>query len=166
MPIARTPYNGGCDYAIVDLTPQLAERIRRRVTLASEAGQQDNDLYELYFWGGSAEFFDHDVLDGCQNAVAAAGGPDPYLAARDWLADFEGREYAVVPAGVDLNAYEAQRTECDLMIIQVSRSSPRTEFSIIWTASPKHADSHACKATYTVVAAIKAAKERMVQRNS
>ena len=45
-----------------------------------------------------------------------------------------------MPAGVNLNAHEAQRTECDQMIIQVSPSSLRTEFSIIWTASPKYAD--------------------------
>ena len=133
-------YSGDCDYAVVELTPALVERIRSRVAIARQAWQQDSDLWELYFWGGNAEFFDHNILDACQEAVAAAGGPDPDQAALDWLADFEQREYAVVPAGVDLNAHEAQRTECDQMIIQASPSPLRTEFSIIWTATPKHSD--------------------------
>jgi hypothetical protein len=134
-------YNADCDYAIVDLTPALAEQIRRRVALARQAGQQDNDLYELYFWGGTAQFYDHNILEACQDAAAtAASGPDPDQAARDWLADFEQREYAVVPEGVDFNAHEAQRTEVDQMIVRCSPSPHRPEFEIAWTASPKHSD--------------------------
>jgi hypothetical protein len=133
-------YSGKCDYAVVDLTPALAERIRSRVALTREAKQQDRDLYELYFRGSTADFYDHNILDACQEAIAAAGGPDPDETAFDWLNDFEQREYAVVPAGVDLNAHESQRTEADQMIIQISPSAIRTEFSITWTASPKHAD--------------------------
>ena len=106
----------------------------------AKPGRQDSDLWELYFWGSTAEFFDHNILDACQEAIATAGRRRRNKAARDWLADFEGREYAVVPDGVDLNAHEAQRTECDQMIIQVSPSPLRTEFSIIWTATPKYAD--------------------------
>jgi hypothetical protein len=134
-------YNGDCDYAIVDLTPALVEQIRRRTALAHQAGQQDNDLYELSFWGSTAEFYDHDVLQACQDAAAAAAhGPEPDQAARDWLADFEQREYAVVPEGVDFTAHEAQRTEIDQMIVRYSPSSHRREFEIAWTASPKHSD--------------------------
>ena len=103
-------YNGDCDYAVIDLTPELAEQIRNRVALARQARQQDNDLYELYFWGSPAEFYDYNILDACQEAIAAAGGRRRNKAARDWLADFEQREYAVVPGGVDFTAHEAQRT--------------------------------------------------------
>ncbi len=133
-------YNGDCDYAIVDLTPALAEEIRRRVALARQAGQQDNDLYELYFWGSTADFYDHNILDACQEAAAAASGPDPDQAARDWLDDFERREYAAVPAGIDFTVHEAQRTECDQVIIRCSPSSHRPEFEIAWTTIPRHSD--------------------------
>jgi len=109
-------YNGDCDYAIVELTPVLTEQIRSRVALARQARQQDNGLYELHFWGSNAELFDYTLLEACQDAVAAAGGADPDQAARDWLTEFEQREYAIVPAGVDFNAHEAQRTECAQMI--------------------------------------------------
>ncbi len=90
-------YNGDCDYALVELTPALVEQIRSRVALAREAGQKDNNLYELYFWGSTAEFFDHNILDACQEAIATAGRRRRNKAARNWLADFEGQEYAVVP---------------------------------------------------------------------
>jgi len=133
-------YNGDCDYAIVELAPELTELIRSRVALARQAAKQDRDLYEIYFWGSSAEFFDHAILDACQNAVAAAGGADPEQAASDWLVDFELREYAVVPDGVDLDAHEGQTTEYAQMIVQCSRYPRRTEFSVFWTASPKYAD--------------------------
>ena len=43
----------------------------------AKPAEQDSDLWELYFWGSTAEFFDHNVLDACQDAVATAGGPDP-----------------------------------------------------------------------------------------
>jgi len=133
-------YNADCDYAIVDLTPARAEQIRSRVGLARQARQQDDDLYELYFWGSTAEFFDHAVLDACQDAVATAGGPDPEQAADDWLTEFEQREYAVVPDGVDFNAHEAQRTECDQFVIRIASYSRRLEFSLVWTTIPKYAD--------------------------
>ncbi|MGA2255890.1 MAG: hypothetical protein ABSG53_14685 [Thermoguttaceae bacterium] len=132
-------YNAGCDYAVVDLTPALAEQIRSRVALARKARQKDADLWELYFWGGTPDFHDHAILDACQDA-AAASGLDPDNADCDWLTEFELQEYAVVPMGVDLNVHERQRTECDQMIIQISPSPLRREFSIIWTASPKYAD--------------------------
>ena len=134
-------YNGDCDYAVIDLTPALAEEVRRRVALARQAGQQDNDLYEMYFWGSTADFYDHNVLDACQDAAAAAvRGSDPDQTARDWLDDFERHEYAVVPEGVDFTAPEVQRTECDQVIVRCSPSSHRPEFKIVWITSPKHSD--------------------------
>jgi hypothetical protein len=134
-------YNGDCDCALVELTPTLVEQVRGRVALARQAGQQDDDLNELYFWGGTAQFYDHNVLEACQDAAAAAAhGADPDQAARDWLVDFEQREYAVVPEGVDFTAHEVQRTEVDQMIVRCSPSSRDPHYEIAWTASPKHSD--------------------------
>jgi hypothetical protein len=131
-------YNGDCDYAVVELTPALVKQVRSRVYLARQAAEQDSDLFELYFWGSSAEFFDHEILDACEEAIATAGRRRRNKAALDWLTDFEGREYAVVPAGVDLDAHEGQSTECDQVIVQCSRYSRGLEFSVFWTASPKN----------------------------
>ena len=134
-------YDGGCDYAIIELTPALAEQIRNRVAQARKASQQDSDLDELYFWDSTAEFYGQDVLDTCQEAVAAAArGRGRSRAARNWLAEFEQREYAVVPDGVDFTSHEPQRTELDQMILRVGPSSHRLEYAIAWTTSPKHSD--------------------------
>ena len=130
-------YNGDCDCAIVELTPALAEQIRGRVALARGAGQQDNDLYELYFWGSTAEFYDYKFLDACDEAVASRGSEET---ASTWLSDFEDTGYAVVPPGVDLGSQEPQRIELSQMIVRCSPSSHRPEFEVCWTASPKHSD--------------------------
>ncbi len=98
-------FNGDCDYAVVDLTPTLVDQIRRRVDLARQAGQQDKDLYELYFWGGTAEFYDSDLVDACQEAVATD------QAAQDWLSGLQRDGYAPMPAAVDLSAQQPQRIE-------------------------------------------------------
>ena len=130
-------YNGDCDCALVELTPALAEQIRSRVALARQAGQQDNDLYELYFWGSTAEFYDSKLIDACAEAAASRGSEE---AASKWLSDFEDAGYAIVPTGVDLAAHESQRIECSQVIIRCSPSSYRPEFEVCWTASPKHSD--------------------------
>ena len=77
---SNADYSGDCDYALVELTPGLIDQVRRRVELARQAGQQDNDLYEIYFWGGTAEFYDGELLEACQEAVA--GGDE---AGQEWL---------------------------------------------------------------------------------
>ena len=66
---SNEPYNGDCDYAVVELTPALIEQIRSRVALARNAGQEDSDLYELYFWGSTSEFYGHAIVDACQEAA-------------------------------------------------------------------------------------------------
>ena len=106
-------YNGDCDYAVVDLTPIVVQRIRQRVELARQARQQDDDLYELFFWGSPAEFYDSSLLDACDKALAAAAEEsDADQAVRDWLADLEQNGHALLPAAVDLDIHEAQRVEC------------------------------------------------------
>jgi len=132
-------YYGDCDCAVVELTLRLAEQIHSRVTVAQQAHQQDNDLYELYFWDSTAEFYDYELLEACQEAVASRSSDE---AGQDWAKSLDEIGYAVVPEEVDLTRHTPQRTECDQMII---RCSPRPswcqpEFEVCWTASPKHSD--------------------------
>jgi len=37
-------FNGDCDYAVMQLTPELMEQIHRRVELARQVGSQDDDF--------------------------------------------------------------------------------------------------------------------------
>jgi hypothetical protein len=52
----NSEFNGDCDYAVVDFTPELVRQINRRIAIARQAGLQEADLWELYFWGGTGEF--------------------------------------------------------------------------------------------------------------
>jgi hypothetical protein len=130
-------FNGDCDHAGVDLTPESVAQIKRRVDLARQAGQQDNDLYELSFWGGEADFYDRRLADACQDAIAATDGDQ---AACDWLDGLEQDGHAPLPATVDLGAHEIQRTECDQVVVRCSPSSHNPQFEIVWTTIPKHMD--------------------------
>jgi hypothetical protein len=127
-------FNGECDYAVVQLTPELVDQVRHRVELARQAGCQDDDLYELYFWGGTAEFYDTGLLDACQEAVASD------QAAHDWLMGLEQNGHALVPPAADLSACEPQRTEYDQMVLRRCPPSREPRYEIAWTASPKHTD--------------------------
>jgi len=44
-------------YAIVDLDDEWLKRIAARRKLLLAACEQDKELYEMYFWGSSAEFY-------------------------------------------------------------------------------------------------------------
>jgi len=85
-------FDGDCAYALVDATPALLEQIAGRVRLAEQTCQQDDDLHELSFWGSTAEFYDHTLLDACEAAVAAATrGGEADQVVRDWIAALERR---------------------------------------------------------------------------
>jgi len=136
-------YNGDCDCAVVDITPALVEQIQHRVKLAQKAFQEDDDLYELYFWGSTAEFYDHRLLEACEEAVAAATAGDDDTkdaAVRAWSDTLDQNEYAHLPEGVDLQAHEIQRTDCDQLIVRRLPKPAGSDFEITWLAMPKHTD--------------------------
>lgn len=138
---SNSEYNCGCDYAIVELTPALGEEIRQRIELARQAGQRDNDLYELYFWGGTAAFYDLDLIEACEEALAAsAEAADTDRVVCDWISQLEKQGRALLPAGVDLEKLQPQRTECDQVIIRCSPSLHNPGFEVAWTTIPKHSD--------------------------
>ncbi len=134
--------DGGGYYAVVELKPALVDQIHRRVEMARKAGQQDNDLWELYFWGGTAEFYDSDLIDACQDVVAADRGEEGDQAAEEWLAGLERDDYAPMPATVDLAAHQPQRVECAQIIVRARPSSVDPEFEIAWTVILKHTDTY------------------------
>ena len=132
--------NCGCNYAVVELTPALVEQIHQRAALVRQAAQQDANLDEISFWDSAADFYGSALADACQAAVAAhTVSGDANQAAADWLTDLETDGYAAVPQGVDLDKFDAQRTECDRIIVS-SAVGDRDDCEICWKSMPKHAD--------------------------
>src|SRR5438105_632459 len=50
-------WNGGCDYAIVDLVAELAALVLRRIGALREQQAADPQLDESYFWDSHAAYF-------------------------------------------------------------------------------------------------------------
>jgi len=112
-------YNGDCDYATVELTPNLAKLALRRIKALKQIHEQDDQIWEMYFWDDSSVFFEgHDELESFTDAetgeACVFSRNVPFHAA----AEFK------VPAD------HIQRTECNQMIVR--------EEEIAWTAIPKH----------------------------
>ena len=122
-------YNADCDCAVVDLTPDLLEQVCCRVEMARQMLAQDSNLYELYFWGGTADFFSYRLVEACEAAAPA-----------EWSVNRERTGHGELPGSVDLSAHEIRRTECDQMIVRCPFTPGRSEFEIAWVAIPKHTD--------------------------
>ena len=50
-------YDGGCDYAAVEISEELAKLMLRRIKVLSEQKALDCSLYETYYWDSSPEYF-------------------------------------------------------------------------------------------------------------
>jgi hypothetical protein len=134
-------YNGDCHYAVLEVTPDLLELVRRRMELARRTYEQDNDFLELYFWDSQPAFYDRSLLDACQAVLEADESDSAEEAARTWLDELETSESIAIPAGVDLAALAPKRTECHEMMLRLDGSKERPLLVVAWSAIPKHIDA-------------------------
>ena len=135
--------NGDCDYAVLDVMPELLELVRRRMEIAKAAYQKDSDLFEIYFWDYRLDFYNSSLIDACQEAIAPTKMASADEAAKTWIDRLETGGYAELPDGVDLVAFTPQRTECDQMVVRhCSTSDGQPVFEVAWIVIPKHTDSY------------------------
>ena len=129
-------FNADCECAVLDVTPELLQQIKARVKIARQAAKADGDLWELYFWGGTPTFHDYDLIEACAEAAAESGdsGQD------GWEQQFEDQGFLPIPEAVDVEQFEAKRTECDQQIIRHERTGKNRGFEVAWTMIPKHTD--------------------------
>jgi hypothetical protein len=59
-------WDGGCDYAMVDLTPEVAALALGRIGTVREQQATDPELNESYFWDSHAAYFSLWVESGTQ----------------------------------------------------------------------------------------------------
>jgi hypothetical protein len=127
-------YDGDCRCAVLDLTPERVAQITAHVKVARQAAAASDTLWELYFWGDGPTFHAQKLIDACDEVARDSGGVDP----GDWERRLQEKGLLRLPDGVDLERFEAQRTECDQQIVRCQRAGGRLAFEIAWTASPKH----------------------------
>lgn len=128
-----------CDYALIDLTRELALIALRRIHALKAQKAGDGDLVETYFWDYHAEFFSPWLSENSEEAEAfeelleklPSGGADLMTAPSDFS----------VPVSM------AVRVECCQMIAR--------EDAIAFIAIPKHTNSyiHTCEIPLHVVEA-------------
>jgi hypothetical protein len=104
-------FNGDCDYAAVDLTPELATILERRITQFKILKQAETSLDTMVYWDASADML------GWTEEIEEVADPDKENV-------FE------VPDSFVFG--EPQRTECDRVEV--------TDTGVRFTCYPKHCD--------------------------
>lgn len=116
----------GCDYALVDLTSDLARLACRRIAMLKEQKRLDDYLAETYFWDDHAEYFSPWLSDEEKDADALAEMLDRLPAvAGDWIE---------APAELAIPDTLRARVECAQMVVR--------EAGISFVAIPKHTSSY------------------------
>ena len=122
--------DGGCEYAAVDLTRDLANIALRRIQVLKEQKKSDELVYETYYWDFNAEYFSlradfTNVPEKVKTATLIVAEIVEALATDD---------SELITAPDDFEVVEAQicTVECGQMITR--------EEGIAFLAIPKHCD--------------------------
>lgn len=122
--------NGGCEFALVDLTSELAALALRRITALREQKALDPDIDETYYW---AYFVDCYFDPWAESSIDEEEVKNTGVTVGDMLAELqiEENEVVCVPEGFLVPPGQSSAVECEQMIVR--------EDSIAFTAIPKHA---------------------------
>ena len=121
--------NGGCEFALVDLTPELAALALRRVAVLREQKSLDPDIDETYYWAYFAEYFSP-WEDPAGSGKEVEGTRVTLEGMLDEL-PIEEKEIVSVRESFQVSLCQIAAVECEQMIVR--------EDSIAFMAIPKHA---------------------------
>ena len=121
--------NGGCEFALLDLTPELARLAVGRIATLREQKSLDPDIDEVYCWAYFAEYFSpwkHPASPG--EEVEGTG-----MTLEEMLDELaiEEKEIACVPESFQVPPHQITAVECQQMVVRLD--------SIVFMAIPKHA---------------------------
>jgi hypothetical protein len=123
--------DGGCEYALVDLTPELAALALQRIAALRDQKAVDPNIVETYYWA---------YFVACYFSPYAGLAIDDMEGASIPLGDqlqelqIEDKEIVCVPASFQVPTAQVAAVECEQMVAY--------EASIAFTAIPKHASFH------------------------
>ena len=132
--------DGGCEFALVDLTPELGAMALRRIDVLKEQKKSDGSLLETYYWDFHAEYFSPRTdFNGFPEEAQAA-----MLEAAEAVESLAVEEKELVTAPADFKVVETQiaATECEQMVV--------AEEGIAFVAIPKHCDFYVTTAQIPV----------------
>jgi hypothetical protein len=124
--------DGGCEFALVDLTPELAALALQRIATLRKQKSLDPDIDETYYWAYFADYFSPWV-----NVAATEKEAEP--ASLNFVDILDGlrladNEVFTVSESFQLPPIQIAAVECQEMIAR--------EDSVAFTAIPKHASFH------------------------
>lgn len=109
-------YNGGCDYAAVEMSVELAKLSLRRISILSEQSALDPSLYETYYWDSSAEYFGPSATP--PSAPGEQGELDEGLAQLLERLEVDTKEIVIAPPDFQVPESHAVAVECSQMIVR------------------------------------------------
>jgi hypothetical protein len=129
-------HSGGCDFALVEITPDFAKVALRRIEVLREQKAFDSALEETYYWDSATQFFSPWAIGTGQTENAKAA----YLKVEEELESLQIDRHEVAFATADFSVPESlvARVECMRMVVRAD--------GIAFTAIPKHTDLHVTSA--------------------
>jgi hypothetical protein len=126
-------YDGGCGFALVDLTPELAALALQRIAALREQKTVDPNIDETSYW---AYFVASYFSPYASLAIDDKEVESTCIASGDMLDNLqvEQKEVVTVPECFQVPSSQIAAVECEKML---ARSD-----SITFTAIPKHASFH------------------------
>lgn len=127
---STTDYYGGCECAVLEISPHLLDTVRKRIKIAMSAFQDDGSLWELSFASQDVEFYDSDLVATCDEVDVI------------FMENFEKEGVARLPDSVARTDFEPAPTECDEMVLRIIMNSLQdVQTEIAWRVFPKHSDT-------------------------
>jgi hypothetical protein len=121
--------SGGCEFALLDLTPELARLALLRIGTLREQKNLDPDIIETYYWAYFAEYFSPwEDLASPGEEIEGTG-----MTLEEMLNELaiEEKEIISIPETFEVPPRNVAAVECEKMLVR--------EDSIAFMAIPKHA---------------------------
>ena len=124
--------NGDCEFALLDLTPELARLAVGRIATLREQKSLDPDIDEVYCWAYFAEYFSPWKNPASPGEEVEGTG----MTLEEMLDELaiEEKEVACVPESFHVPPHQIAAVECQQMVVRLD--------SIVFMAIPKHASYH------------------------
>ncbi len=122
--------DGGCEFALVDLSPELAALALQRIAALRDQKTVDPNIVETYYWAYFAACYFSPYAGLAIDDIEAEGASIP-LGDQLHELQIEDKEIVRAPASFQVPPGQVAAVECEQMIV--------FEASIAFTAIPKHA---------------------------